>query len=411
MKRPVPIQFQPHDNDQQRLDKLRRLADQVAEFFVAPTVVAEVQSVFTPTTNGLVPAPGSATGFLRYDGMWVEAGGACDCAQIEADIEALQTGLAATNAVVAALTTTDIAEGSNLYFSIERAQDAVGTALTNSSSIDLVYDDATNTITATLVDEYAQDLVGAMLADSASIDFAYNDVAGTFTAAVLESWAPTWTANHRWTDNDEVQLGTGGDLRLFHDGTNSIIRNDTGDIQIKNGAATALTISSSGVVNTAGVTLAVADQRLQGFTIRVINSAGTIQHNIGALGDASQPSGAAGQIVGQSNIATNTPTGADASTAFAAGVKISTDIPSMILFNVAGQSGLNAMGLCTLYFNNTTLSLIPVFRVLTNDVNGVTQTRFGIQLYNPTTGALISWTTALGTPGYQLHINVLGFIK
>jgi hypothetical protein len=84
--------------------------------------------------------------------------------------------------------------------------------------------------------ERAQDAVGGSLVDSSSIDFTYNDVAGTITAAVLESWTPTWTGNHRWTDNDEVQLGTGGDLRLFHDGTASTIRNDTGALKILDGA-------------------------------------------------------------------------------------------------------------------------------------------------------------------------------
>lgn len=48
--------------------------------------------------------------------------------------------------------------------------------------------------------------------------------------SVDESFSFLWTATHRWTDNDEVQLGTGGDLRLYHNGTNSIIENDTGSL-------------------------------------------------------------------------------------------------------------------------------------------------------------------------------------
>ena len=50
---------------------------------------------------------------------------------------------------VVTLTTSDVAEGSNLYFTDERAQDAVGTILTDSSKIDFTYNDAGNTITAT----------------------------------------------------------------------------------------------------------------------------------------------------------------------------------------------------------------------------------------------------------------------
>ena len=46
------------------------------------------------------------------------------------------------------LTTTNISEGSNLYFTDERAQDAVAAALTNSSNITFTYNDPANTITA-----------------------------------------------------------------------------------------------------------------------------------------------------------------------------------------------------------------------------------------------------------------------
>jgi len=50
---------------------------------------------------------------------------------------------------VVTLDTDDIAEGiSNLYFTAERAQDAVGSALTDTDTVDLTYTDASDTITA-----------------------------------------------------------------------------------------------------------------------------------------------------------------------------------------------------------------------------------------------------------------------
>jgi hypothetical protein len=55
----------------------------------------------------------------------------------------------ATGAVV--LTTTNINEGTNLYFTDERAQDAVGTILTDSSSIDFTYNDGAPSITAVVL--------------------------------------------------------------------------------------------------------------------------------------------------------------------------------------------------------------------------------------------------------------------
>lgn len=52
---------------------------------------------------------------------------------------------------VVVLDTDDIAEATNLYFTDERAQDAVGTILTDSSSIDFTYNDAGPSITAAVL--------------------------------------------------------------------------------------------------------------------------------------------------------------------------------------------------------------------------------------------------------------------
>lgn len=53
---------------------------------------------------------------------------------------------------VVVLDTDDISEGSNLYFTDERAQDAVGSILTGTSTIDLTYNDGTPSITADVKD-------------------------------------------------------------------------------------------------------------------------------------------------------------------------------------------------------------------------------------------------------------------
>lgn len=49
------------------------------------------------------------------------------------------------------MSTSELQEGSNLYFTNERAQDAVGTILTDTSSIDFTYNDASNTISAVVL--------------------------------------------------------------------------------------------------------------------------------------------------------------------------------------------------------------------------------------------------------------------
>lgn len=142
---------------------------------------------------------------------------------------------------VGTLTTSLIPEGSNLYFTDERAEDAVGGILTDTATIDFTYNDGANTIiadlkaltgdvttvaglpattiktnvalagspttttqapndnstkiattayadaaagaaTGTYTDEKAQDAVGSILTDTATIDFTYNDPANTITA-------------------------------------------------------------------------------------------------------------------------------------------------------------------------------------------------------------------------------------
>jgi hypothetical protein len=143
-------------------------------------------------------------------------------------------------------TTDSITEGTtNLFFTNERAQDAVGNSLTDSSSVDFTYTDSSNTISATVLPagvdhaqlnnlnslthyhltqinhtdltdggdstlhfhasdrnranhtgtqlsttisdftEASQDAVGTILTDTASVDFTYNDVSNTISAAVL----------------------------------------------------------------------------------------------------------------------------------------------------------------------------------------------------------------------------------
>lgn len=50
------------------------------------------------------------------------------------------------------VTTADISEGANLYFTDERAQDAVGGILTDSSTVDFTYNDGAGTITAVVLE-------------------------------------------------------------------------------------------------------------------------------------------------------------------------------------------------------------------------------------------------------------------
>lgn len=188
----------------------------------------------------------------------------------------------------------------------EAAQDAVGTIFVDSSTIDFTYNDGVPSITAIVIDDsitYAkiqnvstnlrvlgritagagdvEELTGANLATiigtnlggnpTASVGLtAVNGSAGTYlrsdaAPALDQGIAPTWTSTHKWTDNDEVQLGTGGDLRLYHDGTDSFIRNDTGRTVFNIGADEAWYIDRND--GTTGITSKYRLRSSPGITI------------------------------------------------------------------------------------------------------------------------------------------------
>lgn len=161
----------------------------------------------------------------------------------------------------------------------------------------------------------------------------------------------------------------------------------------------------------AGGTFAVKLQQMQSFKIRVINTAGTIQHRMGNAGDSSQTSNFLGQVNAASQTLTNTPTGADGSTAFATGAKIGSASTSVLWLDTAAITAADSLFLCTVVANSTTTAygLLPF--VTNININGVTQNRLGLQLVNPTTAAAVAWATALGTPTWFIDIGFLGFIR
>ena len=62
------------------------------------------------------------------------------------------------------------------------------------------------------------------------------NVGGALTATTLNvSSTAEFNSNVLLNDNDRLLLGNNNDLEIFHDGTNSIIQSDTGDLQINSG--------------------------------------------------------------------------------------------------------------------------------------------------------------------------------
>jgi len=90
--------------------------------------------------------------------------------------------------------------------------------------------------------------------------------------ALSQSITPEWTGTHGWADNAEIQLGTGNDLRLFHDGTDSTIRNDTGDLKFLMGATEMARIKSGGNFSFSGVLSSAAYSSINGISLAIESS-------------------------------------------------------------------------------------------------------------------------------------------
>jgi hypothetical protein len=83
----------------------------------------------------------------------------------------------------------------------------------------------------------------------------------------------TVTANTLWQDSKQIQLGTGGDLQIYHDGTNAVLNNDTGSFlfyEVTGGSyiwhvagANKLELDSSGNLTAASNITAYSDVRLK----------------------------------------------------------------------------------------------------------------------------------------------------
>jgi hypothetical protein len=112
---------------------------------------------------------------------------------------------------LAAFTTTNLAEGANLYYTDERVDDRVAALLVEGAGIDLSYNDGAGTLTIVVdlselstttlpegsnlyyTDERVDDRINALFVEGPGIDFSYNDPANTFTVTVDLSELSTTT--------------------------------------------------------------------------------------------------------------------------------------------------------------------------------------------------------------------------
>jgi hypothetical protein len=152
----------------------------------------------------------------------------------------------------------------------------------------------------------------------------------------------------------------------------------------------------------------LAYQQLQAFNIRLFNDGGTIKHRIGASGDSGLATNLDNKINNASTTLTATPTGANTTTAFAAGAKIGNPNTSQLILDTAVQLLSNQILTASINFNSSTTALSVWPQTTSDNVNGVTRLRPALQFTNATTGANFDLTTL--PSGAILEINVLAFV-
>lgn len=149
------------------------------------------ERVFTPASGELVGTDvgGNGTYTLGLANTTVVAGtygdngsgGPANFVRVIVDAKGRVTSSSTFN-----ITTTGVPEGSNLYYTAERARDDVGASLRNGSGITIDIDDVSDTITISssvtqYTDEMARDALGAALVNGSGINIAVDDVANTIT--------------------------------------------------------------------------------------------------------------------------------------------------------------------------------------------------------------------------------------
>jgi hypothetical protein len=168
---------------------------------------------------------------------------------------------------------------------------------------------------------------------------------------------------------------------------------------------------SSGEIHTS-TTFGVKAQQKTAFKIRAVNTAGTIQHRIGCQSDSSVAGTMHAKISGASQTLTNTPTGADGSTAFATGAKIGSANTNALYFDTATQVQADFIAdTAEIVFNNTGVDYTLIPQVVSININGSTLVRLAMFLQNSTTGANVAWATALNDAGDTLDIVFSGYLR
>lgn len=172
---------------------------------------------------------------------------------------------------------------------------------------------------------------------------------------------------------------------------------------ISGGAATGLTDLETDMIR-------LVDRYFVMFRIILINSAGTLQHKMTApTVGSTDATNFVSRVTGASNTLTNTPTGADSSTAFAAGAKIGNPTSGFVLDTADQPTPGNDLIHSVLCYNDAGTAVLAFPCFASRNVNGTTRTRPEIRFFDATTGATFALNTTNIPSGKQIIIDVWGY--
>ena len=183
----------------------------------------------------------------------------------------------------------------------------------------------------------------------------------------------------------------------------SVLLGDDGNLYVSNGVQW----------NAVGGGSVVPGSAFQAFRVTIQNNGGTLQHQIRALNSGTDdPSGLVSGITGASATFTNTPNGTNATTPFAAGLKISSDFNSVVIFDNTVAQEVPILAMQSVFYRSDTGDLLHADPTISDtDVNGVTRIRLQVVFRVQATGALFDLNTTNITSGQFVQFGVSGFMK
>lgn len=177
------------------------------------------------------------------------------------------SGTLTANVSLSAFSTTNLSEGTNLYFTEARVRSTVLTGLTTSNTVISATDSVLtalgylqgqiSSVTSTLT-ETVQDIVGAFVTNSSTLSWTYNDAGNTLSAAVLK--VP-----------NALSQGTGITTFSFDgSGTATVAIANTGVTATSYGSASSVatfTVNAQGQLTTAATTaISITASQVSDFT-------------------------------------------------------------------------------------------------------------------------------------------------